>query len=166
MTRTGSTDAPGGFVHRLRVRYAEVDRMGVAYHSRYIEWFEAARTEMLRDIGFPYRDLEEKGVLLPVIEVECRYLSPALYDDPVEIGTRVTALSRIKIDIGYEARHAERRTLLARGRTLHCFTDGRGKPVRADREVMEVLGRCLAASGGSETSPLSRADRAAPPDHS
>jgi acyl-CoA thioester hydrolase len=138
--------APAGpFVHRVRVRYAEVDRMGVAYHSRYIEWFEAARTEMLRAAGFPYRALEDSGWRLPVIEVRCEYLKPALYDDEVLIETRVDALDRLRIDLAYEARSAADGTALARGLTRHCFTDGRGRPARVPPEVHARLRDALAA---------------------
>ena len=127
------------FAYRTRVRYAEVDRMGVAYHSRYIEWFEAARTELLRDLGLPYRELEDRGFLLPVVEVSCAYLAPARYDECVEIQTVLEGLTRLKIELSYEARNAESGAVLARGRTLHCFTNREGKPVRAEQGVIDIL---------------------------
>ena len=127
------------YIHRVRVRYADVDRMGVAYHSRYLEWFEAARTEMLREMGLPYKQLEDRGFLLPVIEVSCAYRAPARYDETVEIRTELRAANRIKIELTYEVRNAESAAVLAAGRTLHCFTNPQGRPVRADPSVIELM---------------------------
>jgi acyl-CoA thioester hydrolase len=129
------------FTHAVRVRYADVDRMGVAYHTRILEWFEAARTEMLREMGLPYKDLEARGLLLPVIEAECRYFAPALYDDLIEVRTRIGELTRLKIELRYEVLHPVRALRLAEGRTLHCFANHQGKPVRADREIAAWLER-------------------------
>ncbi len=66
---------------RFRVRYAETDRMQYAHHSRYFEWFECGRTEMMRELDYPYLQMEEDGVLLPIVELGCRYRLPAKYDD-------------------------------------------------------------------------------------
>ena len=75
---------------RFRVRYAETDQMGVVYHANYFVWMEMGRVELCRSIGIRYRDLEEQeGVLLTVAEVNCRYLSPARYDDEVNVQTKV-----------------------------------------------------------------------------
>ncbi|MDM7926426.1 MAG: thioesterase family protein [bacterium] len=137
----GRPQAGAPAVYRTRVRYAEVDRMGVAYHSRYIEWFEAARTEMLRSMGLPYRTLEESGFLLPVREVSCLYLAPARYDDVVEIRTEIGEVSRLIVELLYEAAEADTGRLLARGRTLHCFTNPSGRPVRAEPGVVALLTR-------------------------
>jgi acyl-CoA thioester hydrolase len=113
--------------------------MGVVYHSRYIEWFEAARTEMLREMGLPYKQLEDRGFLLPVIEVQCAYRVPARYDDVVEVRTVMKEITRLKIELTYEVRHSESAVLLAEGRTLHCFTNPEGRPVRADLEIISIL---------------------------
>jgi acyl-CoA thioester hydrolase len=125
--------------YRVRVRYADVDRMGIAYHTRYIEWFEAARTEMLRNMGLPYKQLEEGGLFLPVVEAECRYLIPARYDEVVEVLTFLNAVNRLTVELSYEVRNAETSRTLAKGRTLHCFTNEQGKPVRAERRVVELM---------------------------
>lgn len=70
---------------QLRVRYAETDQMGVVYHSNYFPYFETARAESIRQLGFTYADMEKMGIIMPVIEVQCRYLRPALYDDLLTI---------------------------------------------------------------------------------
>jgi len=135
------------FLYRVRVRYADVDRMGVVYHSRYIEWFEAARTEMLREMGMPYKQLEDRGFLLPVIEVNCQYRSPARYDEVVEIRTAMKGVTRLKIELVYEARNHESAAVLAEGRTLHCFTNPGGRPVRADPSIIDFFKKIQAQSG-------------------
>ncbi|MGB9257001.1 MAG: thioesterase family protein, partial [Candidatus Korobacteraceae bacterium] len=86
--RTGA--APRVYETSLRVRYAETDQMGVVYHSNYIVWFEVGRVEMLRDLGFHYREMEKQdGTHIAVVEVRCRFKSPALYDDLITIRTRL-----------------------------------------------------------------------------
>ncbi len=77
----------------LRVRYAETDRMGVVYYANYLVWFEVARADLLRTLGWTYREMEESGVYLPVIEAHCEYRRPARYDDDVEIRTTGSVVS-------------------------------------------------------------------------
>jgi acyl-CoA thioester hydrolase len=81
---------------RVRVRYADTDQMGVTYHANYLVWFEVGRTDWLRGSGWTYRDMEEAGVSLPVIEVFCQYRQPARYDDEIEIRTRATLLTPVR----------------------------------------------------------------------
>ncbi|WP_126971688.1 acyl-CoA thioesterase [Gynurincola endophyticus] len=78
----------------IRVRYADTDQMGVVYHSNYIDYFEAGRTEAIRDLGFTYRDMEAMGIIMPVVEVNCKYLRPAKYDDLVTVKTTLTELPK------------------------------------------------------------------------
>ena len=112
---------------RLRVRYAETDQMGVVYHSNYIIWFEVGRVEMLRQLGFSYRQLEqEHGCALPVVEVRCRYKAPARYDEEILIRTHLKNVRDSLIHFGYEALRAGDGTLLAEGETVHIATDLKG----------------------------------------
>src|SRR5689334_18163270 len=78
----------------LRVRYAEADAMGVLHHSRYFEYFEIGRTELLRKAGFRYRDLEARGILFVVVKLECRFRAPARYDDEIVLTTTITRMTR------------------------------------------------------------------------
>ena len=71
----------------IRVRYADTDQMGVVYHSNYIDYFEVGRTESIRDLGFTYKDMEKMGIIMPVVEVNCKYLRPAKYDDLIIVKT-------------------------------------------------------------------------------
>ena len=77
---------------RIRVRYAETDQMGIAYHGNYFAWFEVGRTDLLRGLGLTYRELEADGLRLPVIETRARFLRPALYDDMLDVRTRLAEL--------------------------------------------------------------------------
>lgn len=104
---------------RLRVRYAETDQMGVVYHSNYIIWFEVGRVELLREIGYTYREMETDGVHLPVVEVRCRYKSPAQYDDAIIVRTRMLNLRGFLIQFGYEVLRESDGTLLAEGESTH-----------------------------------------------
>jgi acyl-CoA thioester hydrolase len=86
----------------IRVRYAETDPMGYLHHSRYFEYFEMGRTELLRRNGIRYRDCEERGVLFVVAKVECRFSAPARYDDLLRLTTRTMRMTRARIDHQYE----------------------------------------------------------------
>lgn len=112
----------------VRVRYAETDQMGFAYHGNYMPWFEIARTSLLRAHGLPYRDLEEQGFFLPVLEVHVNYKRPARYDDALTIVATLREKPALRIKIDYEVFHGEE--LLATGYTQHAFIDKSGRPVR------------------------------------
>src|SRR6202000_3342437 len=100
----------------LRVRYAETDQMGVVYHSNYIIWMEVGRVELLRQLGFTYKEMErEDRCHIAVVDVKCRYKSPALYDDEVLVRTRLLNVRESVIHFGYEILRAEDNTLLAEG---------------------------------------------------
>ncbi|MGH7563726.1 MAG: acyl-CoA thioesterase, partial [Gemmatimonadota bacterium] len=95
---------PRSGVHhsRVRVRYAETDQQGIAYHAHYLIWMEVGRTEFLDALGFPYRRLEEQGLVFSVVEARCRYMQPARYHDVVEIATRVSELRSRSVVFAYE----------------------------------------------------------------
>ena len=112
----------------IRVRYAETDQMNVVYYANYLVWFEVGRVELLRKLGFSYRQLEkEHGCILPVIEATCRYRSPALYDDQILIETRPALLRGPVLKFAYrilrKAEEGADPTLLAEGETVHVVCD-------------------------------------------
>jgi acyl-CoA thioester hydrolase len=78
----------------IRVRYGETDQMGIVYHGNYPSYFEVARVEFFRDLGIPYKELEEKGVMLPVVDIYIKYLKPAYYDDLLHIETKIPELPK------------------------------------------------------------------------
>jgi acyl-CoA thioester hydrolase len=100
---------------RVRVRYCECDPMGVAHHAAYVPWLELGRTELLRDTGVTYAQLEAAGVFLVIVRLECSFRRPAFYDDLVEVRTRVASASRVKIRHEYEVLRAEANPAAADG---------------------------------------------------
>ncbi len=121
----------------VRVRYADTDKMGITYYSKYLEWFEVGRTEMLRDIGFPYTQLEKEGIGLPVLEAYCHYHRAAKYDQLLRIVSTVKTLPRVTIHIDYKI--YDEQVLLVDGYTTHPFIGISGKPVRAPKSLLDVL---------------------------
>ncbi len=114
---------------RIRVRYCECDPMGVAHHSAYPVWFEMGRTELLRERGLRYRDLEERGIFLAVVDLAVRYRGPARYDDELELVTTLAGISRVRISHEYALRRAGL-ILATATTTLACLDrDGRLQPV-------------------------------------
>jgi acyl-CoA thioester hydrolase len=121
-------------VTKIRVRYAETDRMDVVYHSNYLVWFEAARIQMLDEIGIPYREIEERGLFLPVLTVSATYKSPARFDDRLEVHLFMKEKPRGRIHFDYEVlRQGER---LALGQSSHGFMDRRGKGHRPPEDLL------------------------------
>jgi acyl-CoA thioester hydrolase len=113
----------------VRVRYAETDQMGFAYYANYLVWFEIGRAEFCRERGFSYRDFElEAGVYLAVAEVQCRYHSPARYDDLLVIRTTIQELRKRTLRFRYEIVRKQPETLIAQGSTSHVILDGQGRP--------------------------------------
>lgn len=105
---------------RLRVRYAETDQMGVVYHSNYIIWFEVGRVELLRQLGFTYKEMESQDrCRIAVVDVKCRFKSPAMYDDEILVRTHLKNVRESLIHFGYEVLRASDETLLAEGETTH-----------------------------------------------
>ncbi len=121
----GKIAEPEVYETKLRVRYAETDQMGVVYHSNYVIWFEVGRVEMLRQLGFTYRDMErEDGTHIAVVEVRCRYKAPARYDNLVSVRTRLLNVRDSLLHFGYEIVRDEDGALLAEGETIHIVVDG------------------------------------------
>lgn len=117
----------------IRVRYAESDPMGVLHHSKYFEYFEMGRTELLRQAGFRYRDLEARGVLFVVVKLECRFRAPARYDDELILRSTITRMTRARIDHSYQLMR-DGRTLCEASSTLACV-DREGKLIAIPDEL-------------------------------
>ena len=126
---------------RVRVRYAETDQMGVVYYANYLVWMEVARVELCKALGFRYRDMElEDGVMLAVIEAQCRYLHPARFDEEVIIETRIAEANSRVVEFGYEMRLADNGRKLATGSTRHIFCNREMKPVRMPEKYRAAFG--------------------------
>ena len=123
---------------KIRVRYKETDQMGVVHHTNYYTWFEVARTEFMRNTGMNYRQMEENGVMLPLLETHCYYLQGARYDDLVTVRTWVSKYVGIRVTMDYEVIRDEDGALLARGSTVHAFTDINLRPLNIKKEYPEI----------------------------
>ncbi|MBK7945484.1 MAG: acyl-CoA thioesterase [Flavobacteriales bacterium] len=129
------------FVHdtRLRVRYAETDQMGQMYYGRYAELFEVGRVEALRALGFPYRRIEERGVMLPVRDLHVRYHKPVRYDDEIIVRTTIAEPLSVRIRFTYELLN-EDGELLTEGETTLVFVDaGTKRPCRAPDDLVAAI---------------------------
>lgn len=132
-----------GWIHRHRVRYQETDQMGVVYHVNYLNWFEVGRTEWIRSLGVAYADLERQGLLLPVTDIQIKYVQPARYDEWVNIHVRLSDFTRLRIGFEYEVRRERDEELLVMGTSRHVWMNRSWKPVRIDRDAPELYGLIL-----------------------
>jgi len=135
---------------RIRVRYAETDQMGVVYYANFFVWFEVGRVELLRQLGFHYKQMEiDDGCHIPVVEASCRYKSPARYDDELLLETSILAMRRSVIKFGYRLLRPEndgsRPTLLAEGETTHVTVDRSLRKVPLPQKYVAVLKQFLVA---------------------
>src|SRR3989338_5226994 len=123
------------FNHKVRVRYAETDRMGISYYANYFVWFESARTEYFRSLGLVYTQFEEEGIFLPVAEAQCRYMGPSSYDDLLTVRTLVSQIKQSSIRFEYEVLRNDDQKPIATGYTVHVFSGRNLKPIR----IPEIL---------------------------
>lgn len=133
----------------FRVRYAETDQMGVVHHATYYVWFEHLRTEYFRDLGFPYGELEGRGVFFPVVESGCRHREGGRYDGIVRVTGWLRPPEGVRVRLDYHVEQENR--VLAEGYTIHARTDARGRPGRIPKELFD---RLLAASTPRNEGPV------------
>jgi acyl-CoA thioester hydrolase len=129
------------FTHttKLRVRYGETDQMGYMYYGNYAEFFEVGRVEMLRSMGLTYRWMEETGIMMPVLELKCRYLKPALYDEEISIKVTMEKMPGVKIHFKYELFN-EKQELIHVGETLLAFINMKtNRPSLPPQEFLDKL---------------------------
>jgi len=125
---------------RLRVRYAETDQMGVAYHSNHFIWFEVGRVELLRQLGFSYKDMEQNdNCHMPVVDARCRYRAPAVYDEEVIVRSYLKNVRESMAQFVYELRRASDGELLATGETIHMAIDSDKKRISFPEKYMNAL---------------------------
>jgi acyl-CoA thioester hydrolase len=124
-----------------RVTYGDTDNMGIAYHGNYLRWFEIGRTELLRSLGLTYKSVEESGVFLPVSEVHCKYLTPAQYDDFLNIDVKIDKTVKGAIKFDYCITSEDGETVHAKGYTKHAFVDKGGRVIRPPKVLLETIGR-------------------------
>ncbi len=113
--------------------------MGVVYHANYLVWFEVGRTDLLRQLGWTYRDMETAGVQLPVIEAHCAYHRPARYDDEIEIRTTGRLVSPVRMQFEYEAVRRADACTTASGKTMHAAVSPQGRPCRLPDRIRDLF---------------------------
>jgi acyl-CoA thioester hydrolase len=125
---------------KIRVRYADTDQMKMVYYAKYFEYFESGRSDLLREIGLPYPEIERMGYFLPVIEAHAKYYKAARYDDLIAVKTMLREKPRARIRLEYEIHNAETSELLAEGHTVHSFINAETqKPTRAPEKFLESI---------------------------
>jgi acyl-CoA thioester hydrolase len=123
---------------KYRVLYAHTDKLGVVYYGKYFEYFEAGRSDMLRKLGYPYKELEQNNISLPVIESQCKYFSYAKYDDLLIIKTSLSEVPTVRIKIGYEVLLSG--NIVVTGYTIHAFVNSLNmKPVRPPEDFVNLI---------------------------
>ncbi len=126
----------------LRVRYAETDRMGIVYHTNFAVWFEIGRVELLRQLGFEYKEMEqEEKCHLPVVDLRVRYKAPAQYDDEIVVRTELKNARSMLLHFGYEVFRERDRALLATGETMHIIVDDKFERRPLPEKYMKAFGK-------------------------
>lgn len=137
-----SAGSPRAIVNetRIRVRYAETDQMGVVYHANHFIWFEVGRVELLRQLGFSYKEMEERDrCFIAVVDARCRYKAPAVYDDQILVRTWLKNVRESAIHFGYELVRVGDGTVLAEGETTHIVADGQMQKTSLPEKYMKVF---------------------------
>lgn len=124
---------------QYRVIYGDTDKMGIVYHANYLRWFEMGRTELLRNAGLPYTEIEARGILLPVAEAYCKYIHPAKYDDMLIIEASIDTGLRAGIKLDYSITREPDNKKLVTGFTKHACITPEGKVVRPPRFLLDII---------------------------
>lgn len=119
-------------------RYAETDQMGIIHHSVYAVWYELARTDFIKQIGMSYSQMEEMGVMLPLIELNCKYLQATRYEDELTVETRIVNLTPVRIEFGYTIYKKGIERAMSTGSTLHVWTDKNLLPMNMRKRYPEI----------------------------
>ena len=124
---------------KLRVRYSDTDQMGYVYYGRYASYYEVARVELFRSLGFSYKNLEEEGIGMPVIDMDTKYLLPIKYDEEIIIKTRIEELPSSKIIFYYDIFNKKNNLANSAKTTLTFINLSSKKPVRIPKELLELI---------------------------
>lgn len=131
---------------KLTVRYAETDQMAIVHHSNYPVWYEAGRTDFIKAMGMSYSQIEEEGILFPLLELHCKYIQAAKYEDVITIETTLTKLSMVKAEFSYKVYRESDGVLLNTGSTIHGMVTKELRPVnmkKAKPEIYAMLEQAL-----------------------
>ena len=129
---------------KITVRYAETDNMGIAHHSNYPIWYEVARTDLIKKYGYTYSQMEEMGIMLPLLSLTSEYKKPAVYEDELIVKTYIKELTNTRITFAYEVYKSEDNSLINTGTTQHVWTNDKLRPVnlkKYNEEIFNVLSK-------------------------
>ncbi len=137
--------------YQRRTNYYETDRMDIIHHSNYIRYFEEARIYWMEEIGLKFSEVEKRGILIPVMFVDCQYLVPVQFEDDIEIQVKLAYFDGIKMEFTYELYQKKTGQLCTTGRSGHCFLNDKMKPVLVKKQfpdIYEKMQEALARDGG------------------
>lgn len=124
------------YVHK--VQYYETDKMGITHHSNYIRWMEEARVDFLEQIDLSYASLEEKGIISPVLAVDCRYQRSTTFSDEIAVDVKVKEFKGVKLILEYSMKNAADDSVVLTGTTEHCFLNEKSRPIYMKKEYPEI----------------------------
>ena len=125
--------------HLVKVYYHDIDKMGIVYYSRYLEYFEEARTELLYSLGLRVKDIEKKGLMLPVITCHCDYKKPGHFEESLFIQSFINQIPKAKLQINYVVKTIDANEIIANGYTSHAFINIDGRPIRAPKFFLNKI---------------------------
>ena len=131
------------FIYERRINYYETDKMGIVHHSNYIRFLEEARCAFLDSIGIPYKSIEDIGLMIPVLGVNCNFKHHVTYDDVILIKVWVKEFNGVRLIMSYEVNDKKTNDIVLTGETTHCFTNSSLRPVNIKKhypEIFEKLG--------------------------
>ncbi len=124
--------------YKRRVFYYETDKMSIMHHSNYIRIFEEARVDFLRQAGMPFEEIEARGILMPVLGVECEFKRPLRFDEEFEVKMEITKFNGVSLHVNYLITNCATGELCAVGKSSHCFTDEALKPIRIKHKYPDI----------------------------
>lgn len=131
------------FVYERKINYYETDRMGIVHHSNYIRFLEEARCQMLDEASMPYSSFEEKGIMIPVLGVNCSFKHHVTFNDIILIKPYVKDFNGVRLTMGYTVVDKATNNLVLTGETKHCFTDSNLKPARLQNKIPEFYNKFI-----------------------
>ena len=133
----------------LTVRYAETDRMGIVHHSNYPVWFEVGRTEFIKQNGISYSEVEGKGILLPLLELKCKFISSSTYEDKIIVRTSIKSYTKTRLNFYYEVfKESNMNSPITTGETVHVWTNTNLRPINLQKYSEDLYNIIVKNSAG------------------
>ena len=131
------------YTYNHKVQYYETDQMKVVHHSNYIRWFEEARTALLKDAGIPYHEMEQNGIIIPVVDVSCRYKNMTRFGEEVVVTSKISKFNGVVIEFSYEVHGKDSGELKVIGTSSHCFLDADYKVISLKKRHPDIYAKML-----------------------